>query len=89
MELISPVITWYTQEISTSFGIQTFDGLPGLTLELITKYDDGIIMYNSTKIELYPQEEIKIQKLKGKKVSEQEYKALIERLNNARKGQRQ
>ncbi|WP_150452278.1 GLPGLI family protein [Arenibacter lacus] len=89
MKLIGPVIVWYTPEIPTPFGIQNFNGLPGLTLELIAEYDKGKILYTATKIELNPEEEIKIKKPKGKNVSEQEYIALIERLNNARKGQRQ
>lgn len=89
MKLIGPVVAWYTPEIPTPFGIQNFNGLPGLTLELIAEYDKGKIFYTATKIELNPEEEIKIKKPKGKNVSEQEYIALIERLNNARKGQRQ
>ncbi|WP_157941291.1 MULTISPECIES: GLPGLI family protein [Arenibacter] len=89
MKLIGPVVAWYAPEIPTPFGIQNFSGLPGLTLELITDYEDGKVFYIATKIELNPEEEIKIKKPKGKNVSEQDYVALIERLNNARKGQRQ
>ena len=89
MKLVGPVVAWYTPEIPTSFGIQKFNGLPGLTLELITDYDKGKVYYTATKIELNPEEEIKIKKPRGKKLSEQEYIALIERLNNARRSQRQ
>ncbi|GGW51923.1 GLPGLI family protein [Arenibacter certesii] len=89
MKLIGQVVAWYTPEIPTSFGIQKFNGLPGLTLELITDYDKGKVYYTATKIELNPEEEINIKKPKGKKVSEQEYVELIEKLTNIRRSQRQ
>ncbi|MCM4173959.1 GLPGLI family protein [Arenibacter sp. TNZ] len=89
MNFMSPIIAWYTPQIPVSFGIKEFAGLPGLTLELLADYENGKVFYTATKIELNPEEEINIKKPKGKKVSEQEYIALIERLNNARKVQRQ
>lgn len=84
MKLIGPVVAWYTPEVPTSFGIQNFDGLPGLTLELITDYDMGKVFYTATKIELDPEGEFKIEKPQGKRLSEQDYKELIERLNKNR-----
>ena len=81
MGFIKPVIAWYTPDIQVPFGIQTFVGLPGLTLELIVDYEDAIIQYIVAKIELDPKEEIVIEKPKGKKyMSEQEYHEHLKKL---------
>lgn len=58
--LMRLVEAWYTPDIPVSFGIQSFSGLPGLTLELTTDYEDGKVFYTATKIELNPEEEINI-----------------------------
>jgi GLPGLI family protein len=85
MNFLSPVIAWYTPQIPVPFGIQRFNGLPGLTLELIADYENGEIRYVATKIELNPEKEIKIKKPKGKKrVSEQEYIEMIKNMSRKR-----
>ncbi len=81
MGFIKPVIAWYTPDIPVPFGIQTFVGLPGLTLELIVDYQEAIIQYIVAKIELDPKEEIVFEKSKGKKyMSEQEYHEHLKKL---------
>lgn len=83
MNLLSSVIAWYTPQIPVPFGIQSFVGLPGLTLELIADYNKGKIYYKATKIELNPKEEIRIKRPKGRKqISEKEYIALRRRNRN-------
>ena len=79
---LKPVIAWFTPEIPISFGIQSFDGLPGLTMELITEQENGKITYTVTSIELNPREEIKIIKPVGVNfMSETEYKEYFDKLN--------
>ncbi len=86
MNFLSPIVAWYTPEIPVSFGIQTFNGLPGLTLELTTSFSYGTIHYIATKIELNPKKEIKIKKPKGKRyITETQYVELQKRMNGGRK----
>ena len=65
-----PIEAWYTPQIPVSFGIQSFTGLPGLTLEL--RYNESILI-KAIKMELNPNEEIEIKQLKGKKVTAVEF----------------
>lgn len=79
---LKPVIAWFTPEIPISFGIQSFDGLPGLIMELITDQENGKITYTVSNIELNPKEEILINKPDGINfMSETEYKEYIDKLN--------
>ncbi len=84
MTHVGPVIAWYTPDIPVSFGIQNFNGLPGLTLELIVNYNEGQIAFKAIEISLNGQEDIKIKRPKGKEVTEEKYSSMIEKLNNAR-----
>ncbi|WP_299520918.1 GLPGLI family protein [Winogradskyella sp.] len=85
MGFIAPVVAWYTPDIPTSFGIKTFNGLPGLTLELITNLESGKVHYIATEIDLNPKSEIKIKKPQAPKtISEEDYLLLIKDLNNRR-----
>jgi len=89
MNFSSPVVAWYTPQIPVHFGIQTFVGLPGLTLELIADLEDGKIYYYATKIELNLKEEIEIIKPKAtRQISQQDYLELIKRLNAKRRSGR-
>ncbi len=86
MNFLNPVEAWYTNEIPVPFGIQTFVGLPGLTLELTADYENAKIHYYATEIELNPEEKINIEKPEAKlRMSEQEYVEKIKELNERRK----
>lgn len=85
MSFMNPVIAWYTPDIPTSFGIQSFHGLPGLTLELIADYEDGKISYEATAIDLNPKENTYIEKPKGERqMSKEEYLEYLKKLNENR-----
>ena len=89
MNFANTVVAWYTPEIPTTFGIKTFNGLPGLTLELTTNLESGIISYKATEIELNPEKEFIIEKPKAQRhISEREYIELINNLTNTRKEMR-
>ena len=82
---IDSIEAWYTKEIPVSFGIKEFHGLPGLTLELITNYESGKLCYIVTDIQLKPEEEIEIEKPKGKRImSFKQYIQHIKELNARR-----
>lgn len=67
------VVAWYTNEIPASFGPLNFFGLPGLVLEL--QYNN--VTYTAVKINL-TNNNIKIMApTKGKKLSKEEYEALM------------
>ena len=68
------IIAWYTPQIPVSFGVQSFSGLSGLTLEL--KIDDTLT-FKAIKIELNPTQKLEIERPKGKKVSSEEYNNMI------------
>jgi GLPGLI family protein len=70
------VTAWYTPQIPTKNGPSSYDGLPGLILEI----KDGELKYLCTKIVLNPAEPIEIKKpSKGKKVGKDEYKAIMKK----------
>lgn len=86
MDLMNPIVAWYTPEIPVSFGIQNFSGLPGLTLELTADYEYGKVTYKATNIEMDPIGAIKIEKPTGsQEMTEQEYLEYITKLNDNRK----
>ncbi len=85
---LGPVVAWYTPEIPISYGIQGYNGLPGLTLELIANYDEGQIFFNATSIDLNPKQDIKIKKPKGKLITAEEYNALRKKMNEIRDSRR-
>lgn len=82
---LEPVEAWFTKEILTFFGIQKFHGLSGLTLELTyNRIYDGRLTFSMEKIEFNHTGE-KINKPKGtRNMTEKEYVALINRLNDER-----
>jgi len=82
---LEPVEAWFTKEIPTSFGPLKFHGLPGLILELTyNRIHDGRLTFSMEKIEFNHTGE-KINKPKGTRdMTEKEYVALINRLNDER-----
>ncbi len=73
------IVAWYTTEIPVPFGVQSFGGLPGLTLELIHDTENGKLFYKAIKIELNPKKEVVIKKPKGKAISHKKFIELISR----------
>lgn len=72
------IIAWYTPQIPIKNGPKDYDGLPGLILEL----QDGNLKFLCTKIVLNPEEKVVITKpTKGKKVSQKEFKAIVDKKN--------
>lgn len=69
-------IAWYTPQIPVSNGPAEFHGLPGLILEI----NDGKTTLICSKIVINPEENFTIQEpKKGKKVSQTEYKAIMDK----------
>jgi len=77
--LSDPIVAWYTLEIPVPFGVRSFSGLPGLTLELTQDTEKGKLFYKAIKIELNPKNKIVIKKPKGKAISHKEFIELISR----------
>ncbi|MCD8418710.1 GLPGLI family protein [Tenacibaculum finnmarkense genomovar finnmarkense] len=69
------ITSWYTTDIPIPFGVQGFNGLPGLTLRL--NIDDKIL-FEVTNIKLNPKEKIVIKRPKGKKISYKEFNNILE-----------
>lgn len=85
MNFLSPITAWYTPEIETSFGIQEFHGLPGLTLQLIANREEGVVTFKATQINLNPTIDLAINKPESNNfISHQEYIELIDELNKKR-----
>ncbi|WP_296315952.1 GLPGLI family protein [Winogradskyella sp. UBA3174] len=72
------VIAWYTPQIPLNFGPKGEYGVPWLILEL----ELGKTIFKATKIELNPKREIKVKvPTKGKVVTLEEYKKIMEKAN--------
>ena len=85
MDHTAPVKAWYTTEVPISFGIQNFNGLPGLIMELDAHHEKGNIRFTALDIQFHPKHEIKIERPIGKnKISHEEYVSMIEKLNKNR-----
>ncbi|MEI6866708.1 GLPGLI family protein [Flavicella sp.] len=78
---IKPIVAWFCPEIPVHFGIRNFKGLPGLTMELTIETGRGVLYYKATKIELNTTEKIKIEKFKGKELTEDEYLEFMSQMN--------
>ncbi|QAA81687.1 GLPGLI family protein [Aequorivita sp. H23M31] len=72
------IIAWYTPQIPVKNGPKNYGGLPGLILEV----QEGKLIFLCTKIVLSPKEPMGIIKpSKGKKVSQKEFDAILEKKN--------
>lgn len=70
---------WFSQELQTSTGPETFNGLPGVILGLAT--EDGGIVYFAKKVEVVKPDPLKLTpaKIKGKVYSTKELRAKLEK----------
>ncbi len=71
------IVAWYAPQIPVNFGIKDFNNLPGLILEL----QDSHFTFYVYKINFLSEEEVEIPILKGEKITEEEYKRQIEKMN--------
>jgi len=70
------VTAWFAQDIPVSAGPERYSGLPGLILEL--DINGGDVIIEATKVEFKPvAAEIKLPKLKGKKITSADYEKMI------------
>lgn len=68
------ITAWYCPELPFSFGPNGYGGLPGLILELQV----GDVLFGATKISLNEKiEDIDSTKLKGKKITAEEYSKIL------------
>ena len=67
------IVAWFTPEISTSFGVKEFNGLPGLILEL----NDAHHMFYAENVKLHTKKEIKVLPFEGDVITEREYSKLL------------
>ena len=71
------VTAWFAQDIPVSAGPERYSGLPGLILEL--DINGGDVIIEATKVEFKPvAAEIKLPKLKGKKITNADYDKMIQ-----------
>lgn len=70
------VEAWFTDAIATSAGPDTFYGLPGLILQL--NIDDGTIVYKTVSLEELPKNETVAAPTKGKKITREEYRQMMQ-----------
>jgi len=85
MDYTAPVTAWYTTEIPISVGVQNFNGLPGLIMELDAHHEKGTVRFTALDIQLPPKHEIEIERPIGKnKISHEEFLRMIEKLNKNR-----
>ncbi|MBW3467049.1 GLPGLI family protein [Arthrospiribacter ruber] len=68
---------WYTEDIRVSLGPESYNGLPGLILEVAINDDDMVISAEKIDWRALKKNEIKVPK-GGQEVSEEEYMAMIE-----------
>jgi GLPGLI family protein len=70
------ITAWYTPQIPVSTGPRSYQGLPGLILEV----NDGSETMICSKIVLNPEEKMEVKEpKKGKKVTQKEYDAIAEK----------
>lgn len=71
------ITAWFAQDIPVSAGPERTNGLPGLILEL--SLNDGDVVIEATGVAFRPltPDDLKLPKLKGKKINDAGYDALI------------
>ncbi len=71
------ITAWFAQDIPVPAGPERYNGLPGVILEL--NLNDGDVIIEATKVEFrkLTADDLKLPKLKGKKLDDAGYDALI------------
>jgi len=69
------VEAWFTQDIETSAGPESYFGLPGLILKAVI--DEGTIVYNTLSIDTQSKLNVKAP-TSGKKITREEYRKLMQ-----------
>lgn len=72
-----PVTAWFCADIPVSIGPERYTGLPGLILEVSVDNDAIVITAKSIDLKSKPELPKLSKKLKGKKVKEDEFNAII------------
>ncbi|MDN3674890.1 GLPGLI family protein [Flavobacterium branchiarum] len=75
---VAKVIAWYCPTIPMNFGPKGFGGLPGLILEL----QDDKMIYLASRIEISKKLKIKINKIEGKIISQDDFYKIVEKTND-------
>lgn len=73
-----PVIAWYCPSLPYNFGPNGYSGLPGLILELQVRN----VVYGATQIDLNTAETFEIDTKKMKLLNEEEYKEVLDKMND-------
>lgn len=71
------ITAWFAQDIPVSAGPERANGLPGLILELSLNNGDVVIEATGVAFRPLTPDELKLPKLKGKKINDAGYDALI------------
>lgn len=72
------ITAWFAQDIPVPAGPERYNGLPGVILEL--SLNDGDVIIEATKVTLrkLTPDDLKLPKLKGKKINDATYDSLIQ-----------
>ncbi len=72
------ITAWFAQDIPVSAGPERVNGLPGLILELDVNDGDVIIEATNVTFRTLTPDDLKLPKLKGKKINDSAYDAIIQ-----------
>lgn len=73
------ITAWFAQDLPVSAGPERYMGLPGLILELNINDGDVVITATNVALRKLTPDELKLPKLKGKKLTDAAYDALIQK----------
>lgn len=71
------ITAWFAQDISVPAGPERYNGLPGIILELNLNDGDVVIEATSVTLKKITPDDLKLPKVKGKKINDAAYDALI------------
>ncbi|QJW91293.1 GLPGLI family protein [Spirosoma taeanense] len=71
------ITAWFAQDIPVSAGPERYNGLPGVILELSLNDGDVVIEATNVSLKKLTPDDLKLPKLKGKKINDAAYDALI------------